>query len=158
MHDVFSVNELNQLNNNCIFELIKYFLPLKLINKLLFLSIYNVFAVSFSQEIPPVQNFSPKDYNVENQNWIISQSAEKLIYVANNKGLLEFNGANWKLYLSPNETIMRFIQVVDDGIYTGCFMEFGYWKKNDLGILTYKSLSKQIGNNVLEDRRFNNYS
>ena len=127
---------------------------MKLIDKLLFLSIYIVFAVSFAQELPPVQNFLPKDYNAENQNWAISQSAEKLIYVANNKGLLEFNGANWKLYHSPNETIMRSVQVVHDRIYTGCFMEFGYWQKNDLGILTYKSLSKQLGINLIEDEEF----
>ncbi len=127
---------------------------MKLIDKLLFVSIYVVFAVSYAQELPPIQNFFPKDYNAENQNWAISQSDEKFIYVANNKGLLEFNGANWKLYNSPNETIMRSVQVVNDRVYTGCFMEFGYWKKNDQGKLTYKSLSKQIGINLIEDEEF----
>ncbi|GAA4275628.1 helix-turn-helix and ligand-binding sensor domain-containing protein [Aquimarina mytili] len=111
-------------------------------------------AGSKAQELPPIQNFSPKEYNAENQNWSISQSSNKLIYVANNKGLLEYNGASWKLYPSPNESIMRSVGVVEDRIYTGCFMEFGYWQKNDLGILNYTSLTQQTGVKLLEDEEF----
>ncbi len=107
-----------------------------------------------AQELPPIQVFYPTDYHGENQNWAISQSSEKLIYVANSKGLIEFNGASFKLYPSINETIMRSVKVIDDRIYTGCFMEFGYWKKNDLGILKYTSLSKEIGIALLEDEEF----
>lgn len=107
-----------------------------------------------SQELPPIHNFHPKDYHGENQNWGLSQSPEKLIYVANSKGLLEFNGASWKLYPSPNESIMRSVQVVGNRIYTGCFMEFGYWQKNDQGILDYTSLSKQISIDLIEDEEF----
>ena len=106
------------------------------------------------QELPPIQNFTPQEYNGENQNWAISQSPEKIIYVANSKGLLEFNGASWKLYPSPNETIMRSVKVVDDRIYTGCFMEFGYWQKNDFGTLNYTSLSKQHRVKLIEDEEF----
>ncbi len=107
-----------------------------------------------AQELPPIQKYSPKDYNGENQNWAISQSPEKLIYVANNKGLLEFNGAKWQLYPSPNETVMRSVQVVDDRIYTGCIMEFGYWEKNNSGILDYTSISKKMNIDLLEDEQF----
>ena len=107
-----------------------------------------------SQELPPIQNFHPKDYHGENQNWAISQSSEKLVYVANSKGLLEFNGASWKLYPSPNETIMRSVHVAGTRIYTGCFMEFGYWQRNNLGILDYTSLSKQISLDLIEDEEF----
>ncbi len=107
-----------------------------------------------SQELPPIQNFDPKDYHGENQNWAISQSAEKLIYVANSTGLLEYNGATWNLYPSPNETIMRSVQVVGERIYTGCFMEFGYWKKTNTGILEYTSLSSELKISLLEDEEF----
>jgi len=61
----------------------------------------------YTQELPPIENYAPKDYGAGNQNWSISQSDDKYIYVANNSGLLEFNGANWKLYPSPNGTILR---------------------------------------------------
>ncbi|WP_422079390.1 triple tyrosine motif-containing protein [Ulvibacterium sp.] len=107
-----------------------------------------------AQELPPIQNFYPGDYNGENQNWDISQASDKLIYVANSKGLLEFNGARWTLYPSPNETIMRSVKVVENRIYTGCFMEFGYWKRNGLGVLNYTSLSQKIGVDLIEDEEF----
>jgi DNA-binding CsgD family transcriptional regulator len=106
------------------------------------------------QELPPIQNFYPKDYKGENQNWAISQSPEKIIYVANSKGLLAFNGASWKLYPSPNESIVRSVKVVNDRIYTGCFMEFGYWQKNEFGTLNYTSLSKKLKVKLIEDEEF----
>tara|TARA_R110000868_G_scaffold193008_1_gene437630 strand:- start:8246 stop:10954 length:2709 start_codon:yes stop_codon:yes gene_type:complete len=90
-------------------------------------------------------------YGAENQNWGISQSKEKYIYVANNRGLLEFNGAIWKLYASPNETIMRSVSVIDNLIYTGCYSEFGFWRNNELGSLTYTSLSQALNISFLED-------
>lgn len=118
---------------------------------------YFFFIITFgimSQELPPIHNFHPKDYHGENQNWAISQSPEKLVYVANSKGLLEFNGASWKLYPSPNESIMRSVHAIGNRIYTGCYMEFGYWQENNLGILDYTSLSKQISIDLIEDEEF----
>ena len=110
--------------------------------------------LSYTQERPPIDVFSPKDYGAETQNWSISQSKEKNIYVAKNKGLLEYNGANWKLYLSPNETIIRSVNVIDNLIYTGCNSEFGYWQRNEFGLLFYTSLSKSLKIDFLEDEEF----
>lgn len=107
-----------------------------------------------AQDLPPVVSYSPQIYGGENQNWAISQSKDKYIYVANNKGLLEFNGAKWQLYPSPNETIIRTVNVVNDKIYTGCYMEFGYWQKNELGTLVYNSLSKDVDTPLIEDEHF----
>ncbi|WP_299242662.1 triple tyrosine motif-containing protein [uncultured Aquimarina sp.] len=107
-----------------------------------------------AQELPPIQNYLPKDYHAENQNWAISQSSEKLIYIANNKGLLEFNGSAWKLYSSPNESIIRSVKVIGDRIYTGCYMQFGYWQKDILGILHYTSLSDKMDIELVDDEEF----
>ncbi|WGD34246.1 triple tyrosine motif-containing protein [Olleya sp. YS] len=107
-----------------------------------------------AQDLPPIQYYSPKQYNAENQNWAISQSNNKYIYVANSKGLLEFNGAGWTLYPSPNQTIVRSVKVVDDKIYTGSYMEFGYWSKTNIGDLKYTSLSEKIRESLLEDEQF----
>ncbi len=111
-------------------------------------------CIGTSQDFPSINNFYPVAYNGENQNWAISQSSGKIIYVANSKGLLEFNGAYWKQYLSPNESIMRSVQVVDDIVYTGCYMEFGYWKKNALGVMEYTSISQNINVDLIEDEEF----
>jgi DNA-binding CsgD family transcriptional regulator len=108
----------------------------------------------FSQELPPIENYSPEEYLAGSQNWDISQSLEKYIYVGNNSGLLEFNGAVWKLYPSPNGTIIRSVNVVDNLIYTGCYMEFGYWEKDDFGNLNYFSLSKNLAQPLIDDEHF----
>jgi len=85
---------------------------------------------------------------------MISQSDDACMYVANNKGLLEFNGAQWKLYKSPNETIMRSVKVIGDRVYTGCYMNFGYWKRNAAGILEYTSLTDELSVDMEEDEQF----
>jgi len=114
-----------------------------------------LYATSLSaQEIPPIKNYSPTDYGAENQNWSISQSADKLIYVANNKGLMEYNGATWKLYQTPNETTVRSVKALGDRIYTGFYMDFGYWQKDEYGVLNYSSLAKEIKLQLLEDEEF----
>jgi len=126
------------------------------INKNIFLCLllFASFLVE-AQELPPIQNYSSNDYSAENQNWGISQSDEKYIYVANNSGLLEFNGAKWQLYPSPNNTIMRSVNCVKDIIYTGSYMEFGYWKKNDFGSLDYTSISKKLQEPLIEEDFWN---
>ena len=111
-----------------------------------------VFGLQLSaQELPPVEVYSTKDYQGENQNWAVCQSTDRNIYVANNKGLLEFNGESWRLYSSPQETIMRSVHVVNDLVYTGSYMEFGYWKRDIYGSLNYTSLSSQLQIPFVED-------
>ena len=87
--------------------------------------------VARAQELPPIQNYEIADYEAGNQNWSITQTSDKHIYFGNNNGLLEFNGEGWKLYPSVNGTIIRAIHAVDEIIYSGCYMEFGFWKRNE---------------------------
>jgi DNA-binding CsgD family transcriptional regulator len=93
-------------------------------------------------------------YGAGNQNWMISQGQNHFVYFANNDGLLEFNGSNWRLYLSPNETIVRSVKVIDDKIYTGCYMEFGFWTRQSNGLLKYTSLSNRIKSKIQDDEQF----
>lgn len=119
---------------------------------------YILFLLAFgqviAQDLPPIELYSPKEYGGENQNWAISQSNEKYIYVANDEGLLEYNGSKWQLYPSPNNTIMRSVTVVNDRVYTGCYMEFGFWKTNNFGQLSYTSLSETLKEPLIEDEQF----
>jgi DNA-binding CsgD family transcriptional regulator len=107
-----------------------------------------------AQGLPPIQNFAPVDYKAENQNWAISQASDKVIYIANSKGLLAYNGAQWTLHQSPNESVMRSVKVIGEKIYTGSYMEFGYWEKDDFGVLHYTSLSKKINRMLIPDEEF----
>lgn len=114
---------------------------------LLFFINYSLLA----QELPPIQKYTPMDYNGENQNWMISQAPNKFIYVGNNQGLLEYNGAKWNMYPSPNSTIIRAVNVVENRIYTGCYMEFGFWEKDVFGQLQYQSLVHKFEEPMIED-------
>ena len=105
----------------------------------------------YAQELPPIEKFTVKDYDGGNQNWMIAQDAEKYIYVANNVGLLTYNGAEWNTYLSPNNSILRAVKVIGNKIYTGCYAEFGYWEKDEVGTLQYTSLIPKLGDNSFED-------
>lgn len=111
-------------------------------------------ALSFGQDLPPIVKFNPAIYNAGSQNWMISQSKSHYMYFANNEGLLEFNGSDWTLYPSPNETIIRSVKVIGDKIFTGCYMEFGFWQRENNGRLKYTSLSKKIKSKILDDEQF----
>jgi len=110
--------------------------------------------VLFSQELPPIVKYPSTVYGAGNQSWMISQDEQNLMYFANNEGLLEYNGTNWELYPTPNETIMRSVKVIDNKIYTGCYMNFGYWTRQPNGKLKYTSLSDTIKNKILDDEQF----
>lgn len=107
-----------------------------------------------AQELPPVVKYKSQFYNAGNQNWMIAQDAHHFLYFANNEGLLEFNGSNWTLYPSPNETIIRSVKIVGEKIYTGCYMEFGYWERQPNGLLQYVSLSQKVAGKLIEDEHF----
>lgn len=107
-----------------------------------------------SQELPPIIKYSSAVYGAGNQNWMISQDDKNYLYFANNDGLLEYNGTSWQLYPGPNETIVRSVKVIGSRIYTGSYMNFGYWTRNTNGRLKYTSLSDGIKDKILDDEQF----
>ena len=107
-----------------------------------------------SQELPPVINYNAATYDAGNQNWMISQAENKNLYIANGTGLLEFNGAEWNLYPVPNNTIVRSVKAVGDKIFTGAYMEIGYWQENKFGTLDYTSLLDKFPNKVIDGEQF----
>lgn len=108
----------------------------------------------FSQEFPPIVKYSPSVYGAGNQSWMISQDTNNYLYFANNDGLLEYNGTSWQLYPGPNETIIRSVKVIGNKVYTGSYMNFGYWTRQPDGKLKYSSLSDTIKNKILDDEQF----
>lgn len=107
-----------------------------------------------AQELPPIQNFTPQDYDGENQNWAITQGSDNHIYVANNHSLLDFNGAVWNKYDSPNNSIIRSVHAQNDFVFTGQYMEFGFWQRDVFGKLKYSSISSQFDKPMIEDEEF----
>ncbi|MFT4983173.1 MAG: AraC family chitin signaling transcriptional activator [Flavobacterium sp.] len=116
--------------------------------------LFLICSLTFSQELPPIVKYAPSAYGAGNQNWMISQDKSHYLFFANNEGLLEFNGSSWELYPSPNETILRSVKVIGNKVYTGGYMEFGYWTRQSNGKLKYSSLSKSIAKDILDDEEF----
>lgn len=108
----------------------------------------------WGQELPPVVNFGPSQYSAGNQNWMIDQAENKNLYFANSTGLLEYNGEKWILYPVPNNTIVRSLKVVGNRVYTGAYMEVGYWEENDFGALEYTSLVSKFNGAIGEGEQF----
>ncbi|MGB5434846.1 MAG: Two component regulator three Y domain-containing protein [Maribacter sp.] len=104
--------------------------------------------------LPPIHNYKIFEYQADSKNWGLSANSEGELFVANNSGLLHFNGEKWKLYKLPNKTTIRSVAHIDGKIYTGSYEEFGYWTKNKLGVLDYTSLTHLIKNHVFTSEEF----
>ena len=110
--------------------------------------------LNYAQNTPFFKNFNISKYNSTNQNWDVSVANNGKVYVANEKGLLEYEGLNWKFYELPNKTAMRSVLALEDRIYYSSFEEVGYWKKNNKGLLFYTSLNDFITEGISTDEEF----
>jgi ligand-binding sensor domain-containing protein/DNA-binding CsgD family transcriptional regulator len=106
------------------------------------LIIFNFYG--FSQGLisqTEVTSFTRNKYEGGTQNWAIAQDKNNRLYVANNEGLLVYNGTNWQLYSVPNQTILRSIVFGADGkLYAGAQDELGYFAPDKVGRLQFTSL------------------
>ncbi len=95
--------------------------------------------------LPDVINYSKQLYSAGLQNWDIKQDKNGIIYVANNEGLLTYDGRSWNLYPLPNKTIVRSVEIgPDNKIYVGGQDELGYFAPGTNGRLQYHSLTQFI--------------
>lgn len=95
--------------------------------------------------IPTIVNYDRQAYNAGRQNWNIIQDPDGIMYFANNKGLLSFDGTFWRTYPLPNETIVRSLALgKQNRIYIGGQEEFGYFSPSEKGELIYTSLKKLL--------------
>lgn len=96
--------------------------------------------------VPPVYNYSQKEYSAGTQNWRVSQDALGVVYVANNQGLLSYDGNRWELHFLPKKRIARCVFADENRVYVGSFEEFGYFERNHQNQLIYTSLRNKIPN------------
>ena len=121
---------------------------------LVLLFLFYLPGMVLSQELPPVINFNQNQYEAGNQNWMISQGENKHIYVANNSGLLQFDGEHWNLYEVPGGTAVRSVLASQEKIYTGSYMDFGFWMANPAGELQYNSLKDSVITGMYDGEQF----
>lgn len=100
--------------------------------------------------LPPIYNYSQTQYKAGMQNWQVSQCQDGILYVANNQGLLTFDGQVWQLYYLPQKKIARSVfadsSTSNLRVYVGSFEEFGYFQRNAQNQLVYTSLKDQLKN------------
>jgi DNA-binding CsgD family transcriptional regulator len=112
---------------------------------LTFVCIFDTLAQSPLSGLPFVRNFHPVEYQAGIQNWDIAQDKRGLLYIANNFGLLEYDGNHWELYRVRNGTKVRSVAIDGRGrIYVGCQGDFGYFFPDAKGHLAYTSLADKL--------------
>jgi len=106
---------------------------------IILLSILAVFALRASVVAPSilVQNYSVDDYKASCQNWDLAVSYHGILYVANNSGLVTFDGNTWNTYPLPDKTPIYKVSFQNDSIYTQGKSSLGYWLYDELGNLEY---------------------
>lgn len=94
---------------------------------------------------PFLTNYRPTDYQGHTQNWGIAQDGQGLIYVANGRGVLVYDGAGWDRVRLPNRALARSIAAGADGrVYVGSLGDFGYLAPDSTGRLQFVSLLEHV--------------
>jgi DNA-binding CsgD family transcriptional regulator/ligand-binding sensor domain-containing protein len=121
-----------------------------LLKKLIILAFFSLFFSSLFCQVkniglPEIRNYKRTDYKGGTQNWNIDQDKNGNLYFANNNGLFQFDGSSWHQYSLPSGTGVRCVKTESSGkIFVGAYNEFGYFKSNKKGKLSYHSLSKYL--------------
>lgn len=130
--------------------------------KMLFIALLllstSIYAFNDQVGIPIVNQYSAIEYQAGSQNWCITQSNNGLIYVANNFGLLEFDGVKWSTHtLHKGNNNLKSVLAVDDKIFVGGQHEFGYFEQDNSKNLHYISLLPLLEDKQTFDEIWNIY-
>lgn len=87
-----------------------------------------------------VKNHNHREYDGASQSWAITQDKRGIIYIANNVGVIEYDGNDWR-YISINQQLARCLDVDNQGrIWVGAQDEIGYLAADSTNNLVYHSL------------------
>ena len=112
---------------------------------LIFLTHLFFISTASSQGLPFIRNFSPDEYNSHPQNWNIAQGKDGVMYFANGKGVLVYDGEYWQLVKVPNRGHVRSLAVDEQGtVYIGANGDLGVLTAGTNGQLTFTSWLDKI--------------
>lgn len=94
----------------------------------------------------PIRHYIKQEYNGGTQNWMIRRGDNGWMYIANNKGLLEYDGVYWTQHSMGNDTKARSLCISGNDVYVGGLGEFGVFRPDKSGKLIYRCLSAKIRN------------
>ncbi|MBO7455027.1 MAG: transcriptional regulator, partial [Paludibacteraceae bacterium] len=97
-------------------------------------------SVVFAGWNVPVTNFAVADYSAGTQNWQLVTTDNGWLYAANNYGLLEYDGAQWRVYGMYYGNLPRSIAKLDDrAIFIGATNDIGVFTPTTKGGMHYTS-------------------
>lgn len=100
---------------------------------------------------PQVINYDNTVLQAGTQTWMIEIGANGLAYFANNDGVLEFDGTQWRTYPLPEKSVVRSIKATADGrIYAGGYNELGYFEPDPAGRLVFHPLKHMLPDSKLD--------
>ena len=118
---------------------------------LVLIIVISSFQIAFSQtkeiavlqKVPLEKHFNQKDYNGGTQSWSFDQDNTGILYVANNEGLLEFDGKTWNKFSVPFTNKIRAVKVDNQNkIFVGGQGQIGFFNKTKNGIIFTSLLDK----------------
>jgi len=100
-----------------------------------------IFAQSFPEKgVPLLQNYTPSQYQNKGKIWDIQSAPNGIVYMAADKGLIEFDGKTWNSFKGSNGFTRSLLIVNDSLLYSGSDLDFGVWKRNKYQSFDYTSL------------------
>ncbi|MGL4519533.1 MAG: transcriptional regulator [Phocaeicola sp.] len=93
-----------------------------------------------------VLNFDKNIYGHGSQTWQISSYNETWTFFANKKGMLQFDGSEWKTRPMSNQFDVRSVLAspAQKRIYVGGINEFGYYQPDEVGNMIYSCMSDTL--------------
>lgn len=102
-------------------------------------------SVVFAGWNVPVTNFAVADYSAGTQNWQLVTTDNGWLYAANNYGLLEYDGAQWRVYGMYYGNLPRSITKFEErAIFIGATNDIGVFTPTTNGAMHYTSLIGDI--------------
>jgi signal transduction histidine kinase len=95
-----------------------------------------------------IKNYSSSNYQASPVNYGGVTLKNNIILIANDRGVLQYNGSGWELITISNDSRATSIMTSDSLIYVGGDDEFGYLEKNREGKFQYFSLRKHLEDSV----------
>lgn len=93
------------------------------------------------QGFPFIKNFTTSDYKAHAQNFAIVRGSNGLLYFGNFAGVLQYDGAFWRLIPTEKTTKVSALGVDQAGtVYVGARNEIGLLEPDQQGAMVYKSL------------------
>ena len=92
-----------------------------------------------------IRTFGTADYRASEFNYSIAEDENGILFIANENGILEFDGSTWLLHPLPDYSHVITVKMGPDGrLYVGGDNEFGYMVRDSTGAMNFTSLRNLI--------------